>query len=291
MKTVVSRSQVAHLFAHQAQDHARTASGNFYFYGNRCTSYGPHYLAAVHLGDVVLLNSNRYSNTTARQLGELWRACNHLVVFQVPDPAAETVADHRENFAYLIAEYRRELIRLSRARVHTSQDYARNLRNIAADYAARFNVRVAVPPFETVTAGLRVVSEISEKNRAARQAIKERAARQARKEAQERAERWRAGAYHYPLHALPCMLRLSGDGETVQTSHGAEFPARHARRALPFVLECFATGVTWCRGGGNGPRLGAFRLDAIHGLTGTLKAGCHTVTRAEVERLARLLGT
>ncbi len=47
MRYVVERPMVAHLWAHQSQDHARTALGNFYFNGKDIYSYGSHFKCAT----------------------------------------------------------------------------------------------------------------------------------------------------------------------------------------------------------------------------------------------------
>jgi hypothetical protein len=287
---------VAHLFAHQSQEHAQ--GSNFYFNGDTCYSYGPHYVAAVHHGDCVLINSNSYSMTTARHLSHLRYACNHLGRYYVPNPAARTKAEHRENFRALVAEYEREILRLSRARKYTSLETSERMLANANEYAARFKIGNRLQPIDT--------SEIQEriKTREAREsAARKRARKAAEKRERERLEsmraeyvenlaEWREGKRGlYGLgeyrHHDAARLRLTDDGR-VQTSHGAEFPASDARQHIGFVLACFDQGRNWQRNGENIP-LGPFQLDRIDGKAGTLRAGCHTVTVNEVKRLAAQL--
>lgn len=71
-RQVFPRDEVAHLWAHRAQDSARDQSGNFYFTGQALYSYGSHFCIAYILGDEcgpelagrVLWNDATYSNTT-----------------------------------------------------------------------------------------------------------------------------------------------------------------------------------------------------------------------------------
>jgi len=88
------------------------------------------------------------------------------------------------------------------------------------------------------------------------------------------------------LHDSPCMLRLNGD--VIFTSWGANFPAEHARRAWPAIKRVFASGTAWQTNGHKIP-LGHFQVDSIS-TSGELRAGCHTLTRAEIERCAAELG-
>jgi hypothetical protein len=99
---------------------------------------------------------------------------------------------------------------------------------------------------------------------------------------------WRRGVYvpQFNGHAYPCMLRV--DGADIVTSWGAEFPAEHARKAWPLIRAVYQSGKAWKTNGHKIP-LGLFKVDSIDE-NGTLRAGCHTLTKAEVENCARLLG-
>ncbi len=75
---------------------------------------------------------------------------------------------------------------------------------------------------------------------------------------------------------------------TLETSHGADVPLPHALRAFAFVRRVVATGEGW-HANGHTIRVGHFRVDAISP-DGTMRAGCHTIRLAEMERLATALG-
>lgn len=150
--------------------------------------------------------------------------------------------------------------------------------------------------------------------REAREAVK--AAERVRKEA-ERAERdriarleaaeqiklWRAGAdVRLPYGAErdehgSAMLRLSADGETVQTSMGADAPANDVRNVLRVVYaQVMRRGETWQRDTRytddrqeTYSRLGHFRLNSIDA-EGNVRAGCHFISAAEVTSIAAALG-
>lgn len=81
-RQVFPRDEVAHLWAHKAQDSARDSSGNFYFTGPTIYSYGSHFAIAhiladecgPDLGGRVLWNDAKHSNTTAKHKSIVWRA-------------------------------------------------------------------------------------------------------------------------------------------------------------------------------------------------------------------------
>lgn len=78
------------------------------------------------------------------------------------------------------------------------------------------------------------------------------------------------------------------DPDTIETSRGADFPIKHALRALPIIRRVVATGESW-HTNGHTIHLGPFQIDAIEA-DGTVKAGCHTVTIDEIELIAKELG-
>jgi hypothetical protein len=73
MRHVVEISTVAHLWAHQMQDHARNSGGNFYFEGADIHSYGSHFrcgsVSKNKAGETAYLITTRtYSNTTSKHM-------------------------------------------------------------------------------------------------------------------------------------------------------------------------------------------------------------------------------
>jgi hypothetical protein len=99
---------------------------------------------------------------------------------------------------------------------------------------------------------------------------------------------------HHGYHEnAPTLLRVNGD--TVETSQGAEFPLEHGLKALPFIVRAVREGraydFTPTREGlgGHGPRLGHFRVDSVSA-AGWVRAGCHTVPGFAVAWAARAAG-
>lgn len=75
MKIVHSPDMVAHLWANQSQESARTTTRNFFFLNKVLFSYGDHYVVAAHLENGrILWNDGSRSNTTSRHSAHAWRA-------------------------------------------------------------------------------------------------------------------------------------------------------------------------------------------------------------------------
>jgi len=285
MRTVVSSQEVAHLWANQAQPEARNAGGTLYFRDSTIYSYGSHFPMGRHVDGIVLFTTNTYSPTTSKHLSWTGYACNHLTTYSVPDVLARSKAQHRANFDYYRERYESLIIKASRARKYASLllTEAEAIRTEANEYSRFFKIRVQLKPADIDT----LKTKADKQRKAELKAEKKRAIKRDA-ELLERVARWRANdTYSRPWDYSQTILRLSKDGETVQTSKGASFPADHARRALPILHRCVKQGKTWQQNGKT-IHLGSYRLDRISA-NGDVKAGCHSVKYAEVLHLETLL--
>jgi hypothetical protein len=156
-------------------------------------------------------------------------------------------------------------------------------------FAAAFAVKVRLPALpatpaelDTVLAKYRRADALREQRRAAAEARD--AAAQRKAYAADR-RRWLAGSqsvssafsYHFPVD-----LRIVAD--TVETSHGARFPIKDARRGLALVERTVAKGKTW-QANGHTCKLGPYQLGRIDP-DGTVHAGCHVVSYKAIQRIA-----
>lgn len=94
-----------------------------------------------------------------------------------------------------------------------------------------------------------------------------------------------ASTYDRGDRDLPCMLRVSGD--QIETSLGARIPLAHAGRIWALVQACRSTGREY-KANGHTEHAGVYAIDSV-AADGTLKAGCHSITYAELALLARTL--
>lgn len=204
-RTFNDPSNIAHLWAHQAQDSAKYRD-NFYFSGRSIFSYGSHFLAGfimpdgAHSRDVALINADRYSVTTGRHMGVVRSATRHMDSFELPSltdlrDVLGTLADvSLTNINERLAGSR-AFRKLALADI-TDMEYPAKSRALAASNARNTVARwIAgnVAEFSRDDAGARFIAELAgftaaEFNRMIAKAVK---AAEARKEKQAEAERER----------------------------------------------------------------------------------------------------
>lgn len=317
MKTVFTNAQLAHVWAQQTQPSGR--SGSMSFEGPTLYSYKTPIAKFYDPGNarslrVVLATSETYSTTTScKHMPALWRALSGLYVrtFRVPfielDPSKARlqgmgrVGTHLQNLDAIVVRYvaTRES-ELRRIKVYGSA-YGR-LGEIQCD--ARAYAQIFGLPVPTLDA--RADSDGIEHIRAERKAKRETpaylaaqarkvelaAAKEAKREVErvlletERRTAWQAGAANMFYGADEkggAYLRLSNDGTRVETSRGANIPVNDARRAIRFIR---ATDVPVSP---HSYRVGSFSIDLIDAER-NIKAGCHFIQFAEIDKIGKLLG-
>lgn len=139
MKHVVSNAMVAHLWAHQSQDNARTGDRRFYFEGKDIYSYGSHFRCASIVENqkkesAYLVTTRTYSNTTRRHMQYVWSAIPHnsRIFHTARKVTAKQEKIDKENYRsalyYLIDQLKAIdacIAKQSKARL---QDYSGNVR-------------------------------------------------------------------------------------------------------------------------------------------------------------------
>jgi formate dehydrogenase maturation protein FdhE len=134
MKKVVSRSEVARLWARQAQDEARERGDRMYFNNNAIYSYGSHFMIAKIVdGNKCLFTLDTYSNTTAKHINEA-RSAAHRAGLDIihcisPDGSIERNINHwKEAIKRLIEEIRNPKNRKFSTRIINLQSAAEQMR-------------------------------------------------------------------------------------------------------------------------------------------------------------------
>lgn len=328
MKKVFSNSsETIHIWAQQAQSEGR--SSNVYFEGATVYSYGRHYPLATFITNkkgerAVVINTQGYSVTTSKHIGEARYATNHYTRFSVPssEVVGAIVSAHRFEFTPSMVERS-----LSEAITRTCERYAQRLATdttkrkaatlekwkgealaLCNDYLSLLEW-YGLKPQKQAKQALKALSggspsQIREK---ALKAAKIAASKRAKAEAQRLKERaevaalclpaWLAGedvidyagkvftSINYVSELPQVFLRVVG--EDVQTSKGVRFPLAHGLKALPLIRAIVKRGEPWQRNG-HTIHLGHYQIDSIAG--GEIVAGCHRLPISEVERLAAAIG-
>lgn len=281
MKTVFSsNSEVAHIFAQRSQYEGR--GSHFSFRGDTIYSYSTA-MAQFHThkkrGTVLLVNSRKYSVTTSSHTSMIRSACSQYDQFLVPEVSP---IGHADNISYFTKEIEETAKKAMNAKKHAAWlgDEHKSLVSSGNRYIAFFGLKVK--KFKVLLKSKDFQKKIEQQKTAQREATKREKQRQ-----KELAAKWLIGEYNGNLNLSYQLLRLK-DSKTVETSKGATFPLSHAVLALRKVRECVKNGTTWHRNGSE-IRVGTFHIDSIDE-KGTVKAGCHIVEYAEIERFASFHG-
>lgn len=275
-KTVFSPQELFHVFISQSQVEGKTplktpsrdysfgmeankSWGNYesyrqaIFQGKKIWSYGSHYLLGElhNENKVLLINSERSSNTTQGHKADLFRAAKHLEVYYVPrvdDPKNPENVEHlREN---LFNAFDRVLSKLSGFRQYNSEESYKDSLNYREFYRVYKSLESYVKAFKLKKEAVldddtKVLLEeiflyMGEKERerdnkrAAKRLVEKQAELILREENLKKtffkrikgAIDWKRGGSLYGFSSLPTMLRIKGD--TVETSHGAKVPLKAA---------------------------------------------------------------
>src|ERR1700732_1780173 len=141
MRHVVDSSEVAHLWAHKAQDSARNAKNSVFFRCGVIYSYGEHFPIARHVtntsgASAVLFTTAHHSVTTTGHCSMVRSAVSHLDVFEVSNVFAKIKAEHEGNLADYAKRISAGLLKAARAK--TSKEWhhadALKLRTQAVKY-------------------------------------------------------------------------------------------------------------------------------------------------------------
>lgn len=283
--------QLAHLWA--AQSKPRGKGHNFYFEGPTIYSYGAHFpiasfVAMPNGGRCVLFTTDRYGQATSKHINYARSALFGLGVnvFTVPHVPVATMRDgsaavhHPDNVRAYLARIDAKKLEAARARKHREMllgELAR-LQQEAELYRATF-----APDMAAITMTV-TDDELREALAVKRAAEKAQAERDAAKNAEARAE-WRAGeGFTAPGDT---MLRLSRNGENIETSRGANVPVSVAPRLWVMVQRVRLGEVFELPPGASA--VGSFQLRDITAC-GDLIVGCHHIRFAELDAMAGVLG-
>ena len=229
MKKVVSPEMVAHLWAHQTQDEARTSAGTFFFDGKTIYSYGRHFPIAMHTENgVVLFTTRGYSNSTAKHIGRVRSACSHLTKIYCKNPNG---ISHTENFKDWADKIDAEMKKLGGARkpeiyIGAIQHY----KNEAQKYADYFGIELPAEILADIDMG---------KAKESYAVLLERARERRQKEKQEnveRLEKWLNWQVHsYRTNNGKELLRIRG--VEIQTTKGISFMIEEGRAFYRLLMD------------------------------------------------------
>lgn len=288
MKKIVSTSQVAHLWANQAQSNASNSNRLFYFYGREIFSYGNNFCIAKILDNGTILFTNRsYSKTKAEHKNKVRRAISDRVKIVYCANPNEGTSSNIPDFTRQIKN-QIEIIENASKREQTKKaaklELARIVENIdnyllAIDktHSDLFDSEFEVYYRTAKSLDLAALNSQLEQWRKEKEERERLAAIRAEKEAKKEIAAWKKGQNVYLPNNLS-NIYLRAKGEILQTSMGAEVTLNRAKILFELIK--------------GGKDIKGFDIDGftVIGINGVLTIGCHKIERKEINRFAALQG-
>jgi len=285
MKKVFNNSaMVAHVWAQQSQNEGRN-SGSSSFYNTKMYSYAA-LIAEFVTPEIVIFNKHRYSNTTADHQSDILNALHGVTIFKV-DNRTNDLKCHAVNIQSYINDILHNEQKAVKAREQkenyliAANNYKKELNKYLSTFANDFNSSHA----EILKEANKYAEISQETNEAIKEAIikdnkrKQAAKNKADKEAKQRLNAWLKGETSYTLYGLKnTRLRVSNDGETIQTTQGAQIGIKTAR--LLFEAIKSKRDIV-------GMHVESFTVKAMDKKTITI--GCHVIEFKEINRISGLL--
>jgi hypothetical protein len=271
MKTVYnSNSALIHAFAQQNQSEGRTPNGNLFFYNNKLYSYGHHYLLAEFLTDsIVLVNDDGYSVSTAKHISITYSALRQYTILQKSTHNIDNVISSLKRLKDKLLKARKPEIYISQA-----------LEIIEAYFNSQkaFNTNDSKAQLNE----LKDLSKVFKKDDAElKEAIKQHKKELAIQKKEAFKDFETAFRQNKPFERFKNkaqsdfdLLRLSINGENIETSQNVVIPLRDAK-----VL------YLGLKKGENikGQKINHYLIRDIK--DDVIKIGCHNIKLKEVERL------
>lgn len=275
MRKVHTPENVAHLFANQIQNEARTQTNNFYFHQDMIFSYGSHFCIARHLDNNTLLFTERsYSNSTAKHIAHVRNAANHLNKVFCYDPTGT----HLDNFNYWINEAEFNINKLKTARKPEIYIFElQSIKNKAERYANFFNIEIPLQ----LTKALEItekaqILEYLEQKEAIIKADKLKKEKALKKEHARALEKWRKfeTPYIYQRDGFD-YLRFNKEKQRFETSQRVEIPL-----ALGLKLyDKIKNGIQF-------EKVLDYEVKEIN--KNFIQVGCHKITLKEINNIYKL---
>jgi hypothetical protein len=281
MKKVLSSDMVAHTWANQSQDEARTTTGNLYFNGDSIFSYGRHFCIARHVKGAILFTTRSYSNTTAKHISIVRQACRDQKIIYCPDPRDSTWG----NFDNFTIKIKNALYGLDKAK--KPEKYigpANSIFERAKIYADFMGVKIPLEMVELIASVNNGVYKDYLKKEAER-IQKEREEAETRQLIQFKIDlvEWRKGKTHRLYNSTFDYLRINPKNR-IETSQNIEIPMEIAKRTYNFIIGSLKTGG--CIGCDH--RILDYGIKEV--TKDHVKVGCHTIQMAEIKKMAKKLG-
>lgn len=279
MKTKFSSaSDVIHLYAQRSQSHA--TSGSVYFYDDKIYSYGSHWLMGEFITNdkletAIVINDNRYSNTTSNHTSQLRSATRQYKQFFVSGTDVRQVLNQiKENVGNLPKARKKEIYINDSTRLFNSLNEFISWRND--------KIRPKTEEYKAILALMKVINggdyvEYLEKE-------SKRIAREKKKAEKIKAQKLATDILKFENHEINRIydtpedyVRLSRDGIEVETSQNVSVPRREAKILYERIKA---------KKDIRGYEIAGYKVISLNG---TLTIGCHHININSINILGEIL--
>lgn len=304
VKTVFSsNSQLCHVFAQQIQEEGRTKN-MFFINTTELYSYGLHYLAAkvfnTKRGRVVLINDYNYSNSTSKQLREVWssfRGLENVKMFHVPVPRSLEAEENEQHFNDIIFNSIDSILRTVKVTSQSSVDSELDRLERTVNEANEFFKLIGKPSVKVPTDLKNILKEHLEarfkRTKELDKGLEDRRKLEAEKQARKLQELngrlpelkalWRTEGDQKTLKLIQSVENNGLDlfrvvGDRVVTSRAAAVPLKTALKVVRKLQEGTLKA---------GEAVEQFSVVRVDLEAGTVKVGCHCFSIREAVEVLR----
>ena len=274
MKTVFSNAQdCVHAFAQRQTPQGR--SGNVFFYGDKIYSYGYHYLLAEFIDDkTIVINNSGYSNTTSKHIGYVRWGTRQYKQFFTMNCEIGLVYNQVLSLQGKLATARKpeNYINGILSLWDSLNEYVKYIKSKNIPKDPRYKAIKAIVKHLNVDS-----VQYQQKLAAAKKKDELAKKRKEAKQLKEALTKW----YNYEVNSFRIgdtdFLRLSQDGQTVETSQYVKVSVDEAKT----LYKAICNGIDI-----RGHRISNYTVNSING---RLKIGCHNIDMDSVHKVGKQL--
>jgi len=290
MKKVLNADNVAHVWAYQSQNEARTPNNSFYFYNETIYSYGSHFPIAKHITNSqgqkgILFTTRSYSNTTSKHLHKTWAA--------IPDKE-NIIYCHNPHFTVNdnLTVWDREINALyqSLSKAKKPEKYLFELHKLKGTifkYCTFMGVEIP----EAISLKLEITNKaevfsIIEKEQAIKAEIEARTEKEKQKEINKQLKKFRAFE-RFNLYSKYSYLRYNETTQRIETSQRIEIPLEAAKRLYKTIKEALKDINNPTQQILQNLKILDYQVKNVQ--KSFIEIGCHKIEMKEINKLAKTL--
>lgn len=277
MKTVFSNnSETVHVWAQRTQLDGLNQNGSLFFEGDNIYSYGYHYLLGEFIsnkkGDIaVMINTDYFSSTTAKHSSLAWGATSHYKQFEKKYTEEESVISLLNELENKLLKARKPLIYINEAHA-VIDNHSKYLKFMYGRSVLSGAVLEAYAPFKLDAEEFKALQDKDRERR-------KREAQRQKEKLQIQIDDFFNYKKDYIYNSNEAYIRISKNGENIETSKGVKVPVREAKILYDKIVRS--------------EDIKGFKIShfTVIGINGCLKIGCHNINIENMHNVGKKLLT